>query len=823
MVHGPSAPTAVDAFGPSVYTQTGVLDPQALAEVGFEELTRALAARARTPMGKARCLSLPQLHDRAEVELHLSRVEEARARLRSADAPPLGEFGDVGAQLQRAEKQGLLDGQALLEVATYARACSRLRGWLEDRAPQAPLLAAEADELADLPSVIGRIEMALEPSGRIADRASATLGQLRERVRQLHAQLRGRLEELLADERFQRNLRESYLTVRNDRYCVPVNAQFRAEIPGIVHNASQSGQTLFVEPQPLIGLGNELAIAQSMVAEEEQRVLLELTAEVGRGARELRHSMAHVAIVDELFGGAALAEAMDAHRPELLEPREPFAFEGLRHPLLVLQALEDRSRGKAPREIVPSDVLLSGKARALIVSGPNAGGKTVTLTAIGLCVAMVRAGLPIPAGPLSRVPLVGRLFTAIGDAQDIASGLSTFTAHLAALRQILDGAGPGALALVDEMAADTDPREGGALAVSVLEELIERGALVVATTHLEPLKALALGDPRFANAAVGFDASALAPTYRLTLGSAGQSSALEIARRSGLPAPILARARQHLASGAGPLGAAIEALEGERRRLAEARDEVAGELAKLQAERGELAAREAALVQREVALEAEGRRELLADIERAREEIGSLVAGLQRAPDLARASAAQRRLAELGASEERALAGAQAPRPSGRRPAVGQRVRSRTLGKDGELVAIEGEVGIVAIGAVKLRQPLAELTLAEGKRPAALPPGKRDLDRRAIEARADGLAAPSESCDLRGLRADEAVREAERFLDRAFSEGAAEVVLVHGQGSGALKASLRGFLAGSRYVRAFHAAGAQQGGDGATVVELGEG
>ncbi|MHB1846880.1 MAG: endonuclease MutS2, partial [Deltaproteobacteria bacterium] len=711
-----------------------MLAPQALSDIGFDDLTRELAARARTPMGRSRCLSLPQLHDRAEVELHLSQVEEARARLRSADSPPLGDFGDVGTQLQRAEKQGLLDGPALLEIATYTRACSRLRGWLEDRAPQAPLLAAMADELADLPSITSRIEGALEPSGRVADRASPALGQLRDRLRQLHTQLRTKLEELLADERFQRNLRESYLTVRNDRYCVPVNAQFRAEVPGIVHNASQSGQTLFVEPQPLIGLGNELAIAQSMVLEEEQRLLLELTAEVGRAARDLRLSMGIVAAIDERFGGAALAEELGAHRPELLEASQPFAFEALRHPLLVLQARAERAAGRTPREIVPSDVLLSGKARALVISGPNAGGKTVTLTAVGLSVALVRCGLPIPAGPLSRVPLVSRLFTAIGDAQDIANGLSTFTAHLHALRRILDGALPGALALVDELAADTDPREGGALAVAVLEALLDKGALVVATTHLEPLKALALGDPRFSNAAVGFDPLALAPTYHVTLGSAGQSSALEVARRSGLPEPLLERAREHLSAGAGPLGAALEALEAERSRLARARDELERERAALAHQREEVDAREAAQTEREAALQAEGRRRLLVDVERAQGEVRAIVSQLQRAPELAQATLAQRRLQEIGAAEERALTRAPAPKTQGPALLVGQRVRSRTLGKDGELVAIEGDQGIVAIGAMKVRQPLAELERAQGKAPKARPPGKQDVEGRARDA-----------------------------------------------------------------------------------------
>ena len=213
--------------------------------------------------------------------------------------------------------------------------------------------------------------------------------------RQLHRGIKDRLDQLLADEHFQRKLREGYFTIRNDRYCVPVLAQFRAEVPGIVHNASQSGQTLFVEPQALISSGNELAIAQSMVAEEEQRLLLELTADVGHAARELRQSSAAIARLDELFAGGALAERLDAHRPKVVGSGEPFMFEGLRHPLLALQL--------SPERVVASSFGLSGRARALILSGPNAGGKTVAMTAVGLCAAMLRAGLPLPAGPFEII------------------------------------------------------------------------------------------------------------------------------------------------------------------------------------------------------------------------------------------------------------------------------------------------------------------------------------------------------------------------------------------------------------------------------------
>ncbi len=790
-----------------------MLDSAALKELGFDRLTEALAQRAQTPLGRERCLSLPLLPDLAAVELHLTEVEEARALLRTG-RPPFAGLGDLSALLARAEKQGALDGAALLEVATFARGAARLRGYLEDRASQAPNLASRTEGLSEFPGLTQALEAAIEPSGRVADTASSSMRQLRERARELHQQMRDRLDALLKDEHFQINLRESYLTIRNGRYCVPVLAQFRTQVPGIVHNSSQSGQTLFVEPQPLIGLGNDLAIAESMAAEEEHRILLELTARVGRAARELRQTLQALAEVDELFAGADLGEALAAERPTVVSPDEPFAFRSLRHPLLALQV---------PDKVVPSDVALSAAARALVISGPNAGGKTVALSAIGLCTAMVRAGLPIPADSHSRVPLVRSLFAAVGDAQDLARGLSTFGAHLAALRHILAEAVPGSLVLIDEIAADTDPREGAALAAAVLESLVERQTLVVATTHLDPLKALALGDARYCNAAVGFDAQHHRPTYKLTVGQPGSSSALELARRAGLPEEIVARARSLLSQEGGPLGKALAALETERQRFSELRAQLEVEQAALAETERALAGKAKALTIREAETARGARQELMAELEKARAEAAGILRRLRADATLKAAGNAQQALATLQAAQQTALERtaesiARVEEAGRGSVAPGQRVRSLTLGLEGELLAVEGDEGVVALGALKTRRPLADLSPSTASKRKPRPSTDKQPERAPLVA--GPLMVESDSVDLRGLRAEEALREAQRFLDQAYGEGRARLRLVHGQGSGALKTALREFLSSSRYVRAFRAGDVGEGGDGATVVEL---
>jgi DNA mismatch repair protein MutS2 len=504
--------------------------------------------------------------------------------------------------------------------------------------------------------------------------------------------------------------------------------------------------------------------------------------------------------------------------PELTRPSETFSLRALRHPLLVLQG----------KKVVPSDVRIDPPARALIISGPNAGGKTVTLTGVGLCALMLRLGLPIPVGEGSRMPLYPGVYAAIGDAQDLGRDLSTFSAHLTALRDILLRSSPGALVLIDEMAADTDPREGAALASAVLEELLERGATVLVTTHLEELKALGLAEQaRFANAHVGFDPEKLAPTYRLHLGSPGASSAIDIAARVGLPEALCQRARAHLSGATGPLAKALEALEETRRALDLERAQAAQATAKARADLA-LAEQKLQEIEERGRKEAEAaRQKLLRDLESAQVQVSSLVAELQVAPTLAKAAEAQRALRQQETEQRAELARLKAePEEPAEREGevrVGGRVRIAPLQREGEVVELKGQDAVVQAGAMRLRVPVADLVPLKGK--ARLSPklkegGGAAVDR-ARSAAAAAVSAPAESCDVRGLRADEALRMVETFLDRLYGEGRPVAYIVHGHGTGALKQSLREYLDASPYVRTWRPAENTEGGDGATRVELG--
>jgi DNA mismatch repair protein MutS2 len=747
----------------------------------------------------------------ADVEASLDRIADAQRLRAEGYRLPLDAVTDVRDTAARAAKGALLEPRELIQVAQTLLALAHAREGLLLREAAVPGLMSWAQKLPSLEPLATRLDRAFEASGGISDRASQALREARERARALHRTIKGKLETLLRDESFVPHLREHYYSVRNERYVLPVLAQDREEVPGIVHNASQSGQTLFVEPQALVGLGNDLAIAQSLVLEEERQVLLELSDGVGRVAETIQAGVDASALLDEAEAAASLSEELGATRPELGLPGDGLRLVALRHPLLVLSG----------RPVVANDVELAGRVRALVVSGPNAGGKTVTLTAVGLSVLMLRLGLPIPAGEGSRLPLYPSIHAAVGDAQSLSEGLSTFSAHLAELRDIQQHVGPGSLVLIDEIAADTDPQEGAALASAVLEDLLDQGASLFVTTHLEELKALAHIDPRFANARVGFDSRRMAPTYRLQMGEAGSSSAIALAERMGLSAKVCAQARSRLRESGGPLAQALRALEEDRQRLGH---EIAGaeSLRKsLEQERDGLA-QDLTRVRQSVEQEAAAKRQTLqAELERALAEVRNRVAALREETSLAQAETTQAELrGELRTLEQTRReeeARAAPPVPETLRP--GMWVRHVGFGRDVEVLEVKGDEVQVAAGPLKIRVPRDQLAGAQGSR-AAIAFKPTQLTIRAQAAAPAPMEVGLPKCDLRGMRADDAVREVTTFLDRVLRAGEPTALIVHGHGTGALKTVVRESLESSPYVESFRPGASLEGGDGVTVVTL---
>lgn len=798
-------------------------DHAALDRVELPVIARAVAGRTRTPLGQVRALAIAPLSTLEEAKARIETIREARVVLERGDDPPVSGATDVTAALELAKKGAILDSPQLRSVAQTMRASSALHRFLLAKEDFAPTLYGIGASMEDLSRAAEEILGSFAPDGTLADEASPDLGPLRRRLRQLHDAIKEKLSEILANAEIRPYLQESYFTVRADRYVLPVRSSFQNDVKGIVHDASGSGQTVFIEPTAVLELGNRLKIAQSQVFEEEQRILAELTSIVVEEAEPVAKNMGSVGLVDFLFAGARLAEVLQAE-PIVPDAQPGFDLIDARHPELLLQKLT-----RPELDVVGNDLGLKEGQSVLILTGPNTGGKTVAMKTIGVFMAMARAGLHIPCGPRSRVGWYHHIEAAIGDDQSIATNLSTFAAHLRQIMNILGRATSGTLVLLDEIAADTDPMQGQALAQAILEALADRGAHVVVTTHFERLKVIPFGDPRFRNAGVGFDPVRLQPTYRVSLDVPQSSSGLDIAQSLGLSPRIVDRARALTGEGNEALESLMRSLRTKQVELDQEKQKAKEAYERLVAARNEIEERKAALeVERRHAV-AEARAGLVEEIRVAREEVRATIAKLQRAAggDAVReamrlATEAAAKLAHAEAEESaRASHGPRTNREPVASVALGDWVHVGKLEKDGEVVQLEDKEAIVAVGNMRARVPLSGLSTALTKRPRRGALHEAKQARKLADAKAQReVVLPSVEIDLRGLAVDEALARIDAFLDVHYSGPTGRVRIIHGHGSGALKQAVRDHLKRSGYVKSHRPGDEKEGGDGATVVEL---
>jgi DNA mismatch repair protein MutS2 len=755
--------------------------------------------------------------DPVVVARQLDETDQTRALLSDHPGVGVGAAHDIGPSIERAARGGRLDPEQFLAIAVTLDATARLATSLaEDRRP---LLRELGRELHALPAVRSTLARSFDPVGELLDTASPRLGGLRAAVRVAYDRLRRRLDALVGAE-LGNALQEPIVTLRNGRYVVPVKAEARSRVKGIVHDASGSGQTLFVEPLVAVELGNAWREAQVAEGEEIARILDELSALIAVNAVAMRETLDALARFDLWAAKASLAADMDGIRADTAD-RPEVVLLSARHP------------GLAGR-VVPIDVRIGDGYSALVVTGPNTGGKTVTLRTLGLLSLMHQAGLHIPAEAGSRLPVWRDVFADIGDEQSVAQSLSTFSGHLRRITTIVDAAGPDTLVLLDELGAGTDPTEGSALAQALLDHFIRAGAIVAATTHYAELKAYAHTTPGARNAAVEFDLETLSPTYRLTIGLPGGSQAFAIAERIGLPAAIVTDARSRLTESQRSFEATLAAIretEGEtsdaleRARAAEARATDALRTAEDERRR---ARRERDQHVREAREEADrvvaDLRAELADTRRMLERETVTAASLDAA--LARAEAIAARLPAAEPSE--------APVPAGEPYAwrVGDRARSRSGGWEGRLAAIEkgGKRGTLEAGGLRIAIDIDDLVPAIGM-PTTVGAG-RPADRRgsgrggadggsnAAALRLERARTVASSLDLRGARVDEALEALDRYLDDAGVAGLRSVTIIHGLGTGALRDAVRAAAAAHPLVSSARPGERGEGGDGATVITL---
>jgi DNA mismatch repair protein MutS2 len=790
------------------------VNAHALAVLEFSRVRDLIAGRAATDAGARAVRALEPRHDADWLDAEQSRVSAMRSLVESDAGWRAEPIPDVAAALQRLRVEGSIlqasELGALGQLLTSSRLTSGALGASDAPPLSVALLRPFRDRLLADASAEQAVARVVAPDGSIQDSASPALRRIRRELRDSEGQLVALLERIMGRLEAHQRVPDMSVTVRNGRYVIPVRREGRGAVGGLVHDSSHSGATLFVEPPAAIEACNRIRELEADELREVDRLLSELTARLRPLADGLMDTLDALAALDSLYARARFAIDCSCAPIAWSHDGAATTIRDARHPLL-------QSQGIA---VVPFSLTMEPGERTLLVSGPNTGGKTVLLKTIGLLSAMAQAGLPVPVGAGSMLALHDDVFADVGDEQSIEASLSTFSAHLKNIAEILRRATHRSLVLLDELGSGTDPLEGAALGGAVLETLTTRGAMSVATTHLGALKELASQVPGVVNASLQFDAERLAPTFMLVKGIPGRSYGLGIARRLGLPDDVLANAEERVPRVERDVNALLASLEKREASLRQLENEATLSLEGARETAHRLADREARLREREIAFEREARQEARRYLLDARHEVERAIRDLrqaasERADDAARearqqvehlAEAQRARLAELDQPQAQPRAGAPATDPE-----PGSLVIVHALGgKTGRVVERRDESLVVALGAVKMTFPVASVSMAPVQAVPSAP---------AMYGDQPDLETPSE-IDVRGVRAGDVDDLVMQAVDAAIRADLRSLRVIHGKGTGALRERVAEMLRKDTRVRAFRTAAWNEGGAGVTVVDL---
>ncbi|WP_259732143.1 endonuclease MutS2 [Synechococcus sp. CS-1325] len=796
------------------------IETEALELLEWPRLLGQLAAFASTTAGGRLCRRLELPSSWTESQRRLAETTELLGLDGLIDGGlSFQGVADLEATLQHCGKGGTASGEALLQLATTLSAARRLRRQIDDSELR-PVCTALVAELRTLPELEQRLLFALEEGGRVADRASPELGGLRLQLAGARQQRRERLQELLR--RLAPLLQDSVIAERNGRPVLAVKAGAASRVPGLAHDSSASGSTMFIEPQTVIAIGNRIRDLEGQERDLERRILAELSTLVAAEAEDLAVLQRVLSELDAALARARYGQALGSVRPELAaDPGAPFLLQELRHPLLLWQ-----ERHEAGHTVVPVTISVGQDLRVVAITGPNTGGKTVTLKSLGLAALMARAGLFLPCSGTPRLPWCGLILADIGDEQSLQQNLSTFSGHVRRIARILaalpTGEAPAigaSLVLLDELGAGTDPAEGTALAIALLRHLAGRARLTITTTHFGELKALKYGDSRFENASVGFDLETLSPTYQLLWGIPGRSNALAIASQLALePAVIAAAAELLVPRGDGELNQVIRGLEDQRRRQQEAAEEAAILLARTELLHEELLLRWQQQQEQSAELQEERRRTLEASIRDGQQEVRRIIRRLRQGQtDGEQTRQAGQRLKRLQEQHR--------PQPERRhhpgwQPVVGERIRLLALGKAAEVLAIssDGRELTVRCGVLRLNVELGAIESLQGEK--AAPPEAPSVPVVQVHSQKSRVGSGPQvrternTVDVRGLR----VHEAEAAVEEQLRGSNGPLWVIHGIGTGKLKRGLRQWLSSVPWVERVSDAEQGDGGSGCSVI-----
>ncbi|MGB3557595.1 MAG: endonuclease MutS2 [Geitlerinemataceae cyanobacterium] len=784
----------------------------------WQRLCQHLSTFAATKLGTLAAQHLQIPSTREDSQNLLAQTQETY-RLETSPDRGLSFNGiyDIGASLERAQLQGILSGEELLRLATTLAGARQLRRSINNQNEEFPVLEALVAQLRTYPELEQEIHRCIDERARVSDRASPQLGEIRHQMSQVRDRIYRSLQNIM--QRQSSAVQDQQISQRGDRFVIPVKVSHKDAIRGIVHDTSATGATLYVEPHAIVENNNQLRQLVRRERAAEEAVLRSLTEQVAAVQEDLERLLFIVTTLDLAVARARYSFWLEANPPRFADG-ERMTLRQLRHPLLVWQHKHEQGS-----DVVPIDATIHPQIRVVTMTGPNTGGKTVTLKTLGLAVLMAKVGLFIPAREPVELPWFSQVLADIGDEQSLEQNLSTFSGHIRRICRILGALSPEndrSLVLLDEVGAGTDPSEGSALAIALLQSLADRAALTVATTHFGELKALKYQDDRFENASVEFDDVSLSPTYRLLWGIPGRSNALSIARRLGLDPEVVDRAQTYVAPGASAdVNEVIAGLEEERRRQ-ETKAQEAAQLVE-QAERlnREITQKAQWLKEREQRLQQQQEQEVRSAIIEAKEEIAKTIRKLQQgsatAQDARNATAGVERIADRTLPSRKTT-----PKPKpGFRPKKGDRVRIPSLDQTAEVLSdpnADGELS-VRFGLMKMTVSLADIESLDGQKPELPKPKSTPVPAVTVQPTAPVVQTSQNTVDLRGSRIGDAEMALEGAIAKAVPIGGA-LWIIHGKGTGRLRQGVQEFLGRSPHIQRYELAPQKEGGAGVTIAYL---
>ncbi len=787
-----------------------VIAERALKTLEYDKVRQQVATYCTSSIGKSAIEELVPQTDYDKVVQLLEEMDEGLSILRVKGNVPMGGIFDVRPSARRAQIGGMLAAIELMEISSTIRASRILRNFIED---------LEADEVIEIPHFIAKketmpvltglqheINNCIDDNGAVLDSASTTLRTIRQSLRSEEAKVRSKLESLIRGSNASKMLSDTLVTIRNDRFVIPVKQEYRHHYGGIVHDQSSSGQTLFIEPDSIVQANNEIHRLKMKEQAEVERILLALSAMVQDVAPDLFNLVKVLGDIDVILAKGKYGQANKCTMPKMNQDGY-IRLVRARHPLLPIDIA------------VPNDIEFGKDITAIVITGPNTGGKTVTLKTVGLCTLMAQAGLPVPALDGSQLAVFKQLFADIGDEQSIEQSLSTFSSHMVNIVDILQKFDHESLVLFDELGAGTDPQEGAALAISILDEVHGRGARVMATTHYPELKAYGYNRPGVANASVEFDIETLSPTYRLLIGVPGRSNAFEISSRLGLPESIIERAKGFTGTDRHEVESMIASLEETRRQSEDDAERSHALLLESESLRKELQDKLQAYEERKEALDKKAKEKARKIVEEAKREAEGIIAELREMRKNAdqvvkehELIEARKRLEEATPLENnKVLKKAAQVKARAQNLVVGDEVKVLSYGQRGTLLEkVSNTEWVVQMGILKMKISDSDLEYIK--------PEKEPIVRTAGVKNRNGHVKLE--LDLRGERYEDAILRTEKYIDDALLANYGRVSIIHGVGTGALRQGIQSYLKNNKRVKSFRFGEAGEGGLGVTVVEL---